>query len=245
MFSPPPKLALTGSTGGLGSRVLHHLLHTLNYDPSSVIISLYKPSSLPPSLKSLKLDIRHGDFTIPSTLSIAFAGADKLLLVSYPSIAHSERVTAHKNAIDAAIEAGVNHIYYRSLAFAGDSEAAVMRAHIDTEAYLKRACGERGVGWTVIKEGIYAESFPLYFGCFDKMRLQEEERAVKVPSLGRGVAWVARDDLMEGTARIVAGKEGRWDGKSILLSGGSVVGFEEFAGMITEVLGWGGNSAAG
>jgi uncharacterized protein YbjT (DUF2867 family) len=71
----------------------------------------------------------------------------------------------HKNAIDAAKRAGVKHVYYTSLAFDPAGASAVMRAHRDTEAYLK----ESGLTYTIIREGIYSESYPLYFGacsCF-------------------------------------------------------------------------------
>jgi uncharacterized protein YbjT (DUF2867 family) len=248
MSSPHPTICLTGTTGKLGSRILHHLLHTLCYPPTALILSLYNPSSLPPALQSLayqkQVSVRRGDYTSPASLRQSFSGAEKLLLVSYPSIAHEIRVSAHKNAIDAARDVGVRHIYYTSLAFAGDSTAAVMGAHIETSAYLKHVCGESGMEFTIIKEGIYGESFPLYFGFFDKEKIEgEKERVIKVPVKGdRGVAWVATDDLAEGTARILADGDGmKWRGETVLLSGKEVVSFEELARLITGVLGWGDN----
>nr|WP_257792789.1 NmrA family NAD(P)-binding protein [Sorangium cellulosum] len=72
------------------------------------------------------------------------------------------RVASHKNAIDAAVKAGVRHIYYTSLAFGRESKAAVMRAHLDTEAYLRA----RGITYTILREGVYMESFPVFLGFF-------------------------------------------------------------------------------
>ena len=118
--------------------------------------------------------MRKGDYADPDSLRAAFSGADKLLLISYPSIAHELRVHMHRNAIDAAKASGVKHIYYTSLAFGfgarkelipasePESIAAVMQAHLDTEAYLRTI----GLTYTVIREGIYSESWPLYFGFF-------------------------------------------------------------------------------
>lgn len=235
-------LCLTGTTGGLGSRVLHHLLNTLRIDPKSLIISLYNPSSLPEEYSSLKLDVRRGDYTDPASLRKAFTGATKLLLVSYPTIAHEIRVSSHKNAIDAAKDVGVKHIYYTSLAFGDESEAAVMQAHRDTAAYLKKVCGQsQGTDYTIVKEGIYAESFPLYLGYFDPTK-QQTDRVVRIPNTGGGVAWVARDDLGEGTARLLlAGEEQTkkdFKNKTVLLSGDKVFTLPQVADMITTAMGW-------
>ena len=140
--------------------------------------------------------MRRGNYSDPASLDTAFAGADKLLIVSYPSIAHAERVANHKNAIDAASRAVIKHIYYTSLAFASDSKAAVMQAHLDTEKYLK----ESGLTYTILREGIYSESYPLYFGFWSPGEGNDE---VLVPYSDGGIAWVSREDLGEGTAKIM------------------------------------------
>ena len=126
----------------------------------------------------------------------AFAGGDKLLLVSYPSIAYEIRVKSHIAAIDAAKRAGIKHVYYTSLMFADDSQAAVMQAHLDTEKYLK----ESGLTYTILREGIYSESYPLYFGFWSPGEGNDE---VLVPYSDGGIAWVSREDLGEGTAKIM------------------------------------------
>ena len=50
----------------------------------------------------------------------------------------------------AAQKAGVEHIYYTSLAFGPESNAGVMRAHLRTEAFLK---GLGDIKFTIIREG--------------------------------------------------------------------------------------------
>ena len=154
-------IVLTGTTGGLGSQILKYILSLNLISPSQIIISLYNTSSAPADLPA-GIQIRQGDFSRPDSLDVAFAGADTLLLVSYPSIAHKLRVDSHVNAIDAAKRAGIKRIYYTSLAFADGSVSAVMQAHLDTEAYLKQS----GLAYTIVREGIYAESYPLYLGKF-------------------------------------------------------------------------------
>ncbi|KAI0031125.1 NAD(P)-binding protein [Vararia minispora EC-137] len=200
-------IVLTGATGGLGSQVLKHIVNLV--PASDIVISTTDPGRvrasdmIPPGV-----EVREGDFLRPATLPAAFAGADALLLVSYPSIAHSLRVSAHKNAIDAARAAGVRRVFYTSLAFGDSSSVAVMRAHLDTEAYLKQS----GLAYTIIREGTYAEVAPLFFGFFNPSTSTE----VYVPGDGP-VAWAARDDLGEATAKIVAGDA--FPNATVLLSG--------------------------
>ena len=163
---------------------------------SDIIVSLYNPAGATAEITNSGVEVRRGNYSDPASLDTAFAGADKLLIVSYPSIAHAERVANHKNAIDAAKRAGIKHVYYTSLAFASDSKAAVMQAHLDTEKYLK----ESGLTYTIIREGIYSESYPLYFGYW---KLGKPGSEVKVPHGDGGIAWVCRDDLGEGTAKLM------------------------------------------
>ncbi|KAA1477492.1 NAD(P)-binding protein [Dentipellis sp. KUC8613] len=198
-------IVLTGTTGGLGSQVLKHLLPLV--PASQITVSLYNPTLANTAGFPAGVTVRRGDFGDPASLDAAFAGAERLLIVSYPSIAHELRVRHHVNAIDAAKRAGVKHIYYTSLAFADDSVSEVMQAHLDTQKYLK----ESGVTYTIIREGIYEESYPLYFGFFDKSKTD-----LYVPGDGP-IAWVSREDLGEGTARIIAG--GGFENQTVLLSG--------------------------
>jgi uncharacterized protein YbjT (DUF2867 family) len=151
-------VVLTGATGGLGSQVLKALLTLVS--PETIRISTRDPSKLAPDIQSSGVKTFKGDFSYPESLLEPFKDAEALLLVSYPSIAHEERVRMHVGAIDAAKKAGVKHVFYTSLAFEPSGGAAVFAAHRDTEAYLKKS----GLTYTIIREGIYSESYPLYFG---------------------------------------------------------------------------------
>ena len=241
------RILLSGSSGGLGSRVLYHLKHTLLAPPSSLVISTPRDHYESPE----GVEVRHGDFLKPATLPSAFADAGVFLLVSYPSIAHAIRVEAHKNAIDASVRAGTQHIVYTSLAFAGDSKASVMQAHIDTEEYLRHTCARSGIRYTILREGIYSESYPLYLGFFDAKTQQESsKREVLVPATqNEGIAWVSRDELGEGTARILCNvfenldrpDGGPYADKTILLSGPRAVSLKDVGGAVNKVLGWEGD----
>lgn len=114
----------------------------------------------------------------------------------------------HRVAIDAALKSGVKYIFYGSLGFAGSpsnqsSVAHVMAAHLDTEKYLERLSqAVPGFGYTVIREGLYSESYPLYTSFFNPKQPSNE---IKIPhnGSGLGIAWVKREELGEGTAELI------------------------------------------
>ncbi|OJT13276.1 Quinone oxidoreductase 2 [Trametes pubescens] len=216
------KYVITGATGRLGSEVFKYLLKLV--PASDIVVSLYNPSGATPLIKESGVEIRRGDYGDPASLDAAFAGADKLLIVSYPTITYELRVQRHKSAIDAAKHAGVAHVYYTSFALAGDSVAAVMRAHIDTERYLK----ESGLTYTVLREGIYSESYPLYVGFFDPAEGKEE---IVVPYSDGPIAWVTREDLGEGTAKIMV--QGGFENEIRLLCGSGAFTLSEIAEKIS------------
>jgi hypothetical protein len=75
-----------------------------------------------------------------------------------------------------------------------DSVAYVMQAHLDTEAYLAKS----GLTYTVLREGLYSESYSLYTGFFNPTRDSE----VCVPGDG-SITWVCIENLGEGTAKLM------------------------------------------
>lgn len=147
---------------------------------------------------------------------------------AYPTCVRGEKKTVpnkdesdaqvHIRAIDAAKSAGVTHIFYSSLGFAGHyqstSVAEVMQAHLDTERYLAKlaaaedSASSRPLTYTAIREGLYAESTPIYTAFFDPRRpdetLHDGEICIPHDGSGPGIAWVKRDELGEASARLIA-----------------------------------------
>ncbi|CAF1677508.1 unnamed protein product, partial [Adineta ricciae] len=211
------KFVLTGVTGQLGSKVFRHLLDLV--PASDIAVMVRNTSKIPPEITSSNVEIREGDFSKPELLDIAFKDAERLLLVSVPSIEHEFRVKHHVIAIDAAKRANVKHVYYTSLMFGTDTQghlidsvAHVMQAHLDTEAYLKKS----GLTYTILREGLYSESYSLYTGFFNHVNDHE----VCVPGDGP-IAWVCIDDLGEGTAKLMA--KGGYEQETLLLTGSTSI----------------------
>lgn len=82
-----------------------------------------------------------------------------------------------------------------------------MQGHLATESYLASIVAraldtDRPFAFTVMREGIYSESFALYTGFYD---LKNPATEVRLPhdGSGPGVAWAKRDELGEASARLV------------------------------------------
>lgn len=141
----------------------------------------------------------------------------------------------HRAAIDAALEAGVKHIYYTSLGFANPSKAGVMRAHIRTEAYLHDLEKEGKVQITIIREGLYNESWPLYFGYY--FGLKNETRSEVVVAGDGPVSWTSIADMAFGTAKVLAAPSKEWSGKTFYLSQKKTWTLQDIAGIVNRVKG--------
>ncbi len=100
-----------------------------------------------------------------------------------------------------------------------------MEAHLWTE----RALREMGVSHTSVREGVYAEAWPLFCDWFP------ESREVCVPGDG-GLAWVAREELAEATAKLMVG--GKYDHlQMVVLSGVNAYTLERVVQVVNEVTG--------
>jgi NAD(P)H dehydrogenase (quinone) len=100
-------IVITGASGHLGRLVAEAVLSCV--DPSGVVLVTRDPSRLS-ELAGRGAEVRPGDFADPSSLPGAFAGAERVLLISTDQI--GARVAGHKAAIDAAVAAGARSIAY-------------------------------------------------------------------------------------------------------------------------------------
>ena len=213
-------IVVTSATGKLGSAVVRNLLR---YTPAShMAVSVRKPEDAQ-AFAARGVAVRRGDFDEPESLVRSFVGADRLLIVSASGIDHESRAVRHRNAINAAVRAGVGHVYYTSLLPGQDSVAYVMKAHLDTEAYLMAS----GLPFTILKNGVYADAWQLYLG-----DVTGDE--VVIPADGP-VSWVSRADLAEGTARLLY--EGGHEGKMLNLTGPAALDIKAVAEILGRVRG--------
>lgn len=233
-------LALTSPTGKLGGAVLNAILENELVDHKDLVVCTSSSPQDPKfeSLHAKDIPVRNANFDNPDSLEQAFVGCEKLFLVSTPRISmdyHNAplwegREKHHRAAIDAARKAGVRHIYYTSLAFGNPSQASVMRAHIRTEAYLQEL---KDIKWTILREGLYNESWPLYFGYY--YGLKEETRKEIVVAGDGPISWTSIPDMAFGTAKVLAAPSENWAGKTFYLSQNRAWTLKDIAGIVSKI----------
>ncbi|RPB16392.1 NAD(P)-binding protein [Morchella conica CCBAS932] len=219
-------ITVTGATGGLGRATLGYLSEfTSSTGPS--IVGTTRSLSRAPQIPNATF--RVGDFDTPSTLDTAFAGAAKVLIVSTDSFDNEKRLIQHKNAIDACVRAGVGRVYYTSLAINGNRENSVselQHTHLETEKLLK----ESGLSYTIIREGVYTEAFPLF------LSWTPESKSVILPYDGP-IAFASRTELAEGTARLLLSDDEKYVNSTVVLTGPEALTLTQVAEVIRGELG--------
>ena len=114
-------IVVTGATGQLGRLVVEALLQ--RGVPAEQIIATGRRTQALADLADHDVVVRRADFNDEASLPEAFAGADKLLVVSGSEA--GQRVRQHANAIDAAKAAGMRFIAYTSGVHANTSTLLV------------------------------------------------------------------------------------------------------------------------
>jgi nucleoside-diphosphate-sugar epimerase len=223
-------LAIVGASGKIGGATLAALLERKIVPPDQIVAltSSHPEDEKWNTLTSKGIQVRHATFDDPKSMEHALKGTYKLFLVSSPRIQldYDPNVPAppgegrekdHFVVLDAAQMAGVTHIYYTSLAFANPSKSHVMTAHERTEKRL-RELEEQGVfDITILREGLYNESWPLYLGYYNP---QEDDRTevVLADEGDRKISWTSIADLGSASAMIIADEASKWKGKCVYLS---------------------------
>ena len=142
-------LLVTSASGRLGRRVVELLVDSRE---DRLVATTRYPDRLG-DLAKRGVIVRRADFDDPRSLAAAFAGADRLLLVSTDAIdAPGRRIEQHRAAIDAARAVGAGHVIYTSFA-EPDPRFMVAADHWATE----RALAASGLGWTALRHNLYTE----------------------------------------------------------------------------------------
>lgn len=186
------KVLVTGATGKLGGFVVESLLEKVS--PESIAVSVRHPEKAE-GLKAKGVDVRFGDFDQPESLETAFAGVDRILIISADGD-NETRIRQHKVAVAAAKKANVQLIVYTSAANASDSSLGLAEVHRTTEALIH----ETGIPFVFLRNNWY---------------LENETASIQgilaggpwVTSAGEGkVGWALRKDYAQAAANVLIGE---------------------------------------
>jgi NAD(P)H dehydrogenase (quinone) len=213
------RVVVTGASGQLGRRTAERVLELRGAD--GVVLVSRRPEALV-DLAARGADVRFGDFDRPESLREAFAGGERMLLVSATDL--ERRADQQRAAIEAAAAAGVRHVVYTScLRPEPANPAAVAPSHHATETALR----ESGLAWTFLRNSLYAE-----YQAAEASAAAASGRFVHNRGDGR-VAYVSRDDCAAAAAAVLVG-EGH-EGVAYDVTGPEPLGAAELAALYGEL----------
>lgn len=214
------KMLVTGATGKLGSKVVEALLKTV--PASQIAVSVRDPQKAE-GLRARGIDVRQGDFNDPASLDAAFAGVDRILIISADGD-NETRIRQHTNAVEAAARANVRFIAYTSLANAKESKLFLAPPHQAAEQAILKT----GIPYSFLRNNWYLEN--------ETASIQGVlAGAPWVTSAGAGkVGWALQQDYAEAAAAVLAG-EGHEH--TIYELSGKLLTQEELASAVGAVLG--------
>lgn len=209
------KMMITGASGHLGRAIVEELLKTV---PATQIAIMVRDKKKVQDLQEKGVDVRIGDYHQPDTLRAAFAGIDQLLLIS--SNDFNDRLGQHKNAVDAAVQAGVKHILYTGVHIRNMDQSSIkplLGDHIDTENYIRAS----GLTYTLLQNGLYSDIVPMFLGP------QVLETGVYFPAGDGKVAFAPRQDMAVAIAKIL--QSDAYNNKAVPLAGSESISFADIA----------------
>ncbi|MGE6556363.1 SDR family oxidoreductase [Exiguobacterium artemiae] len=183
------KLLVTGATGKLGTKIVEHLLTKIAAE--DLIVSVRDPKKAA-DLAARGVEVRHGDFDKPDTLQEAFAGVDRLLIISTDG-EEATRIRQHTAAVRAAEAAGVDLIAYTSIANAEASQNFLARTHQVTEQLIR----ETGIPFLFFRNNWYLEN--------EQSTIEAVQAGQDwLTSAGNGkVGWALQEDYAEAIATVL------------------------------------------
>jgi uncharacterized protein YbjT (DUF2867 family) len=215
-------IAVTGATGGLGSRVAAGLAGR----PDVGVRLVVRDPGRAPRIPGAEVAAAPGGYIDAEGMRRALAGAHTLYLVSAAEA--ENRLQQHLTAVDAAAAAGVRRIVYTSFVGAApDAVFTLARQHAATEARIAAT----GLRHTFLRHGMYAHFVPFF-------ATVEDGRAVIAAPAGDGRAgFVARDDCADVGAEVLLHDGPDLDGQVLDVTGPAALSLATAAEVLTAVTG--------
>ncbi|MCQ3976991.1 MAG: SDR family NAD(P)-dependent oxidoreductase [Anaerolineae bacterium] len=212
-------LLITGANGQLGRLIVEEVLRRAPGQPLAV--SVREPDRAT-DLAARGVEVRRGDYDEPPSLTGAFHGVNRLLLMPTPEPDPVIRVNRLRAAIEAAVAVGVSHIVYPSAHAIDRFDNPLFATHLQTEKLIQ----ESGTDWTMLRNAIYADVIA-----------REVQGAITAGELAApagtaAIAPVLRRDLAAATAVVLMG-EGH-EGRIYELTGPDTLDWHDLAALASE-----------
>lgn len=213
-------LLITGANGQLGRLVVEEVLRRAPDAPLAVSV---RDASAAADLAARGVDVRQADYDDLASVTAAFAGVDRLLLMPTPTPDPAARVRQMLPVVQAAVDAGVKHIVYPGAGEVEGLDFPLLGAH----ARIFEAIEATGVAATNLRHGIYAEVIAgEVVGAIAAGELA-------APVGDARVAPVLRSDLAPAIATVLLDDDGH-EGKVYDFTGHDAVTWHDLAALASE-----------
>lgn len=216
-------LLVAGASGRLGRRVVE----LLRANGTDQVVATTRSPERADDLRRVGVDVRFADFDLPDSLDRAFAGVDRLLLISTGSDpTRRRRLARHRAVIAAAQRRGVAHVVYTSISSPRPTSApSLFDDHWQTEQCL----AESALDWTVLRNNLYADQF------FDTLPAVLVFGRLTTIAPAAPVGYVLRDDCARAAAAALSAEVG---GRRVLdITGGAAIDRRTIATVAGELCG--------
>jgi NAD(P)H dehydrogenase (quinone) len=218
---------ISGASGKLGRITAETLLSQV--PPEQVVLTTRTPDLIS-DLAERGASVRYADFDEPGSLTDAFAGVDRMFMVS-ASNGTGKREDQHGGAIAAARDAGIQHLVFPSMPGVDRADHPVGLAATEYRE-AEETLAESGIAWTVLRDGPYSELHVVE-------RFAPAVAAGKVVmNAGDGKAgFVSRQDVANAAIGVLLSDEGKHNGEIYDISGPELLSFPEAVALVSEVTG--------
>ncbi|HEY0187832.1 MAG TPA: NAD(P)H-binding protein, partial [Cellulomonas sp.] len=213
-------IVVTGASGRIGRRLAFRLAAEGAHQ-RLVVRSPDRAPQIPGTETEVALSAGYLDV---DAMRVAFAGAGTVFLVSGREAV--DRTTAHRAAVDAAVDAGVERIVYLSfMGAAPDATFTFARDHWATEEHVRAS----GLRFTFLRDCLYHDAVARFVGA---------DGVIRGPAGHGRVAAVAHDDVADvATAVLLDEHAHTHDGRVYDVTGPAAYTLTEAAEVLSRATG--------
>ena len=217
--------AVTGVGGYIGSAVVENLLQD-GVPPQQIRVTSRNEETLA-RWRARGVQVHRADFNDPAALREAFQGAQRVFMVSSMEVG-PVRQRQHRNAVEAAREAGVEHIVYTS--FLNADKPHVSSFELTDHQFTEELIRGSGMRFNFMRNNQYA----------DAMAENQANIAIStgrsIGNTGKGrVGFVSRDDVAAVAAKLLQGKGEPDTGYDV--TGPEAIDYGQVAALIKDLSG--------
>jgi len=219
------RIGISGASGKLGRLAVEAALARLA--PSDVVVTTRTPGALA-DLAKRGVVVRHADFDVPESLPAAFAGIERLFMVSATNDT-GKRFDQHDAGIKAASRASVKHLVFTSMPRVEDPHHPVgpgAQEYRDAELLL----AANDVPWTVLRNAPYAELHVV-----ERLLPSLPLGQLRINSGAGTAAFMARTDIAAAAIDVLL-QDGH-AGKTYDLTGSELLSYRQVCEVVADVTG--------